>query len=132
MMHMKLELIPVPVTDIDRAKAFYVDQVGVLVDVDMSPTDGVRIVQLTPPGSACSILLSVGLPNLVEMTPGSIRGLHLVVNDIEASKAEMVDRGVEMGRIDDVGGGVRYAQFADPDGNTLTLQEMPWRTGTAF
>ena len=132
MMHMKLELIPVPVTDIDRAKAFYVDQVGFLVDVDMSPTDGVRIVQLTPPGSACSILLSVGLPNLVEMTPGSIRGLHLVVNDIEASKAEMVDRGVEMGRIDDVGGGVRYAQFADPDGNTLTLQEMPWRTSTAF
>ena len=62
MMHMKLELIPVPVTDIDRAKAFYVDQVGFLVDVDMSPTDGVRIVQLTPPGSACSILLSVGLP----------------------------------------------------------------------
>ena len=116
MMHMKLELIPVPVTDIDRAKAFYVDQVGFLVDVDMSPTDGVRIVQLTPPGSACSILLSVGLPNLVEMTPGSIRGLHLVVNDIEASRAEMVDRGVEMGRIDDVGGGVRYAQFADPDG----------------
>jgi predicted enzyme related to lactoylglutathione lyase len=131
-MKMKLELIPVPVTDIDRAKDFYTDNVGFAVDVDMSPADGVRIVQLTPPGSACSILLSRGLPTLNAMKPGAVQGVHLVVPDIERARAELIERGVDLGPIDDVGGGVRYAQFVDPDGNMFTLQEMSWRTGDAF
>ena len=131
-MDMKLELVPVPVTDVDRAKAFYTDRVGFVLDVDVQPADGVRIVQLTPPGSACSILLSTGLADLAAMSPGDIKGLHLVVNDIEQARAELIDRGVEVADIVDVGGGVRYAWFADPDGNSLTLQEMAWRTGDAF
>jgi predicted enzyme related to lactoylglutathione lyase len=92
----------------------------------------VRVVQLTPPGSACSILLSTGLPDIADMLPGSIKALHLVVSNIEASREELIGRGIEVGAIDDVGGGVRYARFADPDGNTLVLQEMSWRTGDAF
>ena len=131
-MDMKLELVPMPVTDVDRAKAFYVEKVGFVEDVDVRPTDGMRICQLTPPGSACSILLSKGLQLIGEMTPGTVRGLHLVVDDIDASRAELVDRGVEIGEIEDVGGGVRYAWFKDPDGNWLALQEMPWRRGDAF
>lgn len=129
---MKLELVPVPVTDIDRAKAFYTDKVGFALDVDVRPADGVRIVQLTPPGSACSILLSSGLSEISDMAPGGIKGLHLVVADIETARRELIDRGVAIGPIDDVGGGVRYARFADPDGNTMTLQEMSWRTGDAY
>jgi predicted enzyme related to lactoylglutathione lyase len=128
---MKLELVPVPVTDVDRAKAFYADRLGFVVDVDVRPADGVRVVQLTPPGSACSISLGTGLA-AYEGTPGSVRALHLVVADIEAARAELVDRGVDVGPVQDVGGGVRYAGFQDPDGNTLTLQEMAWRTGDAF
>jgi predicted enzyme related to lactoylglutathione lyase len=131
-MDMKLELVPVPVTDVDRAAAFYRDQVGFALDVDVQPADGVRVVQLTPPGSACSILLSTGLPDIADMLPGSIKALHLVVGNIEASREELIGRGIEVGAIDDVGGGVRYARFADPDGNTLVLQEMSWRTGDAF
>jgi catechol 2,3-dioxygenase-like lactoylglutathione lyase family enzyme len=120
-----LELIPVPVTDIDKAKAFYTDQAGFTVDVDVSPAEGVRIVQLTPPGSYCSITLSTGLAT-IEMPAGSLRGLHLVVADIEASRAELIGRGVDVGPVEDLGG-VYYAAFADPDGNTWTLQHMPWR-----
>ncbi|TCM45343.1 VOC family protein [Kribbella sp. VKM Ac-2568] len=120
-----LELVPVPVTDIDRAKAFYSEKAGFKVDVDVTPADGVRIVQLTPPGSYCSITLSSGLPTL-DMPAGSIRGLHLVVADIEASRAELVGRGVDVAPVEDMGG-VFYASFADPDGNTWTLQHMPWR-----
>lgn len=131
-MDMKLELVPVPVSDIDRAKAFYTDQVGFGADVDVRPADGVRVVQLGPAGSACSILLSTGLPGLSDMAPGSIRGVHLVVADLDAARAELISRGVEVGPIDDVGGGVRYAPFADPDGNTMILQEMAWRTGENF
>ena len=131
-MNLKLELVPVPVSDVDRAKAFYAEQIGFNVDVDMSPAEGVRIVQLTPPGSACSILLSIGLPEISDMTAGSVRGLHLVVADIEASRRELIDRGVDIGPVQDVGGGVLYAGFADPDGNTMTLQEMPWRTGDHY
>ena len=131
-MDMKLELVPLPVTDVDRAKAFYVDQVGFGVDVDVRPTDGLRIVQLTPPGSACSIGFGTGLPAYDEAPRGSVKALHLVVNDIEAARAELASRGVEIGPVQDVGGGVRYAGFADPDGNTLTLQEMAWRTGDTF
>ncbi|MFI6585710.1 VOC family protein [Embleya sp. NPDC050493] len=120
-----LELVPVPVTDIERAKAFYQDRLGFRLDVDVNPKPGVRIVQLTPPGSACSITLAEGLPTL-DMPPGTLRGLHLVVADIEASRAELVERGVEISEVEDLGG-VFYAYFADPDGNTWCLQHMPWR-----
>jgi predicted enzyme related to lactoylglutathione lyase len=128
---MKLELVPVPVTDVDRAKAFYAEQLGFVVDVDVSPAEGVRVVQLTPPGSACSIGLGTGLP-VYGAPPGSVRGLHLVVADIARARAELVGRGVDVGPVTDVGGGVLYASLQDPDGNSLTLQEMPWRTGEAF
>jgi predicted enzyme related to lactoylglutathione lyase len=128
---MKLELVPVPVTDVDRAKKFYAEQLGFVVDVDVSPAEGVRVVQLTPPGSACSIGIGTGVP-AYEGTPGSVRGLHLVVTDIEAARTELIGRGVDVGEIQDVGRGVQYAGFEDPDGNSLTLQVMPWRTGDAF
>ena len=131
-MDMKLELVIVPVSDVDRAKAFYVDRLGFVQDVDMAPVEGVRIVQLTPPGSACSIGLGRGLPAYDEMAPGSVKAMHLVVADIEQSRSELVARGVDVGDIQDVGGGVRYAWLTDPDGNTMTLQEMAWRTGEAF
>ncbi len=130
-MEMKLELVPIPVTDVDRAKAFYAEQLGFVVDVDVSPADGVRVVQLTPPGSACSIGLGTGL-HAYEAPPGSVRALHLVVADIERARAELIERGIEVGPVQDVGGGVRYAGLEDPDGNTLVLQEMSWRTGDAF
>ncbi len=131
-MQMKLELVPIPVADVDRAKAFYVERLGFVEDVDVRPADGVRVVQLTPPGSACSIGLGTGLPAYDDMAPGAIKGLHLVVADIEQARADLVGRGVAVGEVVDVGGGVRYAWLADLDGNTLTLQEMPWRTGEAF
>jgi catechol 2,3-dioxygenase-like lactoylglutathione lyase family enzyme len=121
-----LELVPVPVTDIDRAKAFYADRLGFHVDVDVRPADGVRVVQLTPPGSACSITLTAGIPFL-DMPIGTLRGLHLVVSDIEKARAELIERGTDVGPVEDLGG-VYYAFFADPDGNTWTLQHMPWRT----
>ena len=120
-----LELVPVPVSDVDRAKAFYSERLGFHVDVDVRPADGVRIVQLTPPGSACSITLVTGIPWL-DMPAGSLRGLHLVVSDIEEARAALIDRGAEVGPVQDLGG-VFYASFADPDGNTWTLQHMPWR-----
>lgn len=129
---MKLELVPLPVADVDRAKAFYLDRLGFIEDVDVRPAPGVRVVQLTPPGSACSVSLSEGLPNISDMSPGTVHGLHLVVSDIDQARQELADRGVDIGPVTDVGGGVRYAWFRDPDGNTLTLQEMPWRTGAAF
>ena len=130
-MDMKLELVPIPVTDVDRAKAFYAQQLGFVVDVDVRPAHGVRVVQLTPPGSACSVGLGTGVA-AYEGQPGSIRGLHLVVTDIEQARAELIARGVDVGDVVDVGGGVLYAGFEDPDGNSLTLQYMPWRTGDAF
>jgi predicted enzyme related to lactoylglutathione lyase len=130
-MDMKLELVPIPVADVDRAKAFYAEQLGFVVDVDVRPADGVRVVQLTPPGSGCSIGLGTGL-EAYEAPPGSLRGLHLVVTDIEQARAELIGRGVDVGAVVDVGGGVLYAGFEDPDGNSLTLQYMPWRTGDAF
>jgi predicted enzyme related to lactoylglutathione lyase len=131
-MQMKVELVPLPVTDVDRAKAFYVDQVGFGVDVDVTPADGLRIVQLTPPGSACSFLLSTGVQWVQDLAPGSSRGVHIVVDGIAKARDELIARGVEVSDIQDVGGGVLYASFQDPDGNTLLLQEMPWRTGDAF
>lgn len=131
-MDMKLELVPVPVSDVDRSLAFYTDQVGFVLDVDVRPTEGMRVVQLTPPGSACSIVIGTGMDALSAMAAGSVQGLHLVVSDIEAARAELIGRGVEVGEVSDVGGGVRYAGFSDPDGNGLLLQEMAWRTGAAF
>ncbi len=130
-MDMKLELVPIPVADVDRAKAFYADQLGFVLDVDVRPADGVRVVQLTPPGSACSIGFGTGIP-AYQAPRGSIRGLHLVVDGIEKARADLIGRGVDVGEIEDVGGGVRYAGFEDLDGNGWTLQVMPWRTGDAF
>jgi catechol 2,3-dioxygenase-like lactoylglutathione lyase family enzyme len=119
-----LELVPVPVSDIDRAKDFYAS-LGFHVDVDVRPADGVRVVQLTPPGSACSITLTEGLAD-VEMPAGTLRGLHLVVSDIEQARSDLIARGADVAPVQDMGG-VFYAFFADPDGNTWTLQHMPWR-----
>lgn len=126
-MDMKLELVPMPVSDIDRARAFYIDKLGFIQDLDVHPNDTIRIVQLTPPGSGCSIVLSAGLPT-IEMPSGSLRGLHLVVKDIYKAREALVGRGVEMGEVDVLDRGVKYSAFSDPDGNTWTLQEMPWRS----
>ena len=131
-MQLKLELVPVPVTDIDRALRFYTEQAGFALDVDVAPAEGVRFVQLTPPGSACSFSLSRGVPSLERMLPGSLHGIHLVVESIADARTELESRGVEVSEITDVGGGVKYAEFADPDGNTLLLQEMAWRTGADY
>ncbi len=131
-MQMKLELVPVPVTDIDRAKSFYTEKVGFALDVDVQPAPGVRVVQLTPPGSACSIVIGTGLNDISDMTAGTQKGLHLVVDSIERSREELIGRGVDVGDVVDVGGGVRYAWFQDPDGNSMVLQEMAWRTGDNF
>jgi predicted enzyme related to lactoylglutathione lyase len=130
-MEMKLELVPVPVSDVDRAKAFYTEKLGFTVDVDVRPAEGVRVVQLTPPGSACSVGIGTGL-GAYDGEPGSLRALHLVVPDIERARAELVERGVEVGEVMNLGGGVKNAGFSDPDGNTLVLQEMAWRTGDQF
>jgi catechol 2,3-dioxygenase-like lactoylglutathione lyase family enzyme len=130
---MKLELIPVPVADLDRAKTFYTDKVGFVADLDVRPAEGVRVVQLTPPGSACSIVLSTGLENLAGMSPGTIRGLHLVVEDIDEARADLLARGVDVDEVEEPGGqGAKYAAFTDPDGNSMVLQEMAWRRGDAF
>ena len=126
-MKMKLELVPVPIADVDRAKAFYVEQVGFHADLDVRPSEGVRIVQLTPPESACSIVLGTGIPSLA-MPPGSLRGLHLVVGDIYQAREALVSRGVEVSEVEEHDQGVKYASFSDPDGNTWALQEMPWRS----
>ena len=121
-MDMKLELVPLPVSDIDRAKAFYVEKLGFHADHDVRPSDTVRVVQLTPPGSACSIVLMAGMGG-IEMPPGSLRGLHLVVTDIEAVRDVLASRGVAVGDVNDLGG-VKYVGFSDPDGNTWMLQEI--------
>ena len=131
-MDMKLELVPLPVTDVDRAKDFYVQTLGFRLDVDVTPSEGMRIVQLTPPGSACSIVIGTGMQAISDMTPGSVKGLHLVVDDIAVAREELLARGVQIGELVPVGGGVTYAWFADPDGNTMVLQQMDWRTGDAF
>jgi predicted enzyme related to lactoylglutathione lyase len=101
-MNWKLELVPIPVSDVDRAKAFYTEKVGFNADHDTRVSDEMRVVQLTPPGSACSIAIGTGI---VETQPGSVQGLHLVVPDIEAARAELVEREVEVGEVQDLGGG---------------------------
>jgi catechol 2,3-dioxygenase-like lactoylglutathione lyase family enzyme len=127
-MQMKLELIPLPVSNVDRAIDFYADKLGFTKDFDVQPSEGVRVVQLTPEGSGCSVGFGTGL-DVYRGEPGSVRGLHLVVDDIDGVRAELVRRGVEVGEIQDFGGGVRGADFSDPDGNTFELQELAWRTG---
>jgi predicted enzyme related to lactoylglutathione lyase len=123
-MDMRIELVPVPVTDTDRAKAFYVDQVGFIADHDYVVEPGtLRFVQLTPPGSACSVVLGEGT---TDMAPGSQRGLQMVITDADAAHAELTSRGVEVGAIEDLPWG-RFIRFADPDGNTWALQEIPPR-----
>ena len=130
-MQMRLELIPLPVSDVDRAIAFYADKLGFKKDVDVRPGEGVRVVQLPPEGSGCSVGFGTGL-DVYAGEPGSGRGLHLVVEDITEARAELVRRGVEIGEIHDFGGGVKGADFADPDGNTFELQEMAWRKGAKY
>jgi catechol 2,3-dioxygenase-like lactoylglutathione lyase family enzyme len=122
-MDWKIELIPVPVTDIDRAKAFYVDQVGFHADYDIPVTDDLRFVQLTPPGSACSIVLDA---NMTEMTPGTQKGIQIVVDDAEAAHAQLLEHGVAASEIDEQEWG-RFIYFSDPDGNTWSLQQIPVR-----
>jgi len=135
-MDFKLELVLIPVADVDRAKAFYTENVGFNLDVDTSPVEGFRVVQMTPPGSACSITVGTGI---TDAAPGSYRGTHLVVTDIEAARAELAGRGVEVSDIrhfdrakgewqpgadpdhSDYGS---FADFSDPDGNTWVLQEV--------
>ncbi len=123
MPEMRLELVPVPVSDVDRAKAFYL-QAGFKLEVDTRMSDPMRVVQFTPPGSACTIVFGTGMGELTDMQPGSVKGLHLVVADISMARDALVRRGLEVGQITDVSG-VKYAGFNDPDGNLWLLQEFP-------
>jgi catechol 2,3-dioxygenase-like lactoylglutathione lyase family enzyme len=124
-MDWKLELVAVPVSDVDRAKAFYVDQVGFHADHDHQVSDELRFVQLTPPGSACSIAIGTGI---VDSPPGSVKGLQLVVPDADAARAELLERDVEVGEVQDFPWG-RFVFFQDPDGNAWSVQELPPRPG---
>ena len=117
---MKLELVPVPVSDVDRAKAFYVDRVGFDADHDNTMGESVRFVQLTPPGSACSIVIGSGI---TPSPPGSLQGLLLVVSDIDGARAELAERGVEISEVRAEDWGARHAYFQDPDGNSWQLQQ---------
>jgi predicted enzyme related to lactoylglutathione lyase len=119
----KLELIAVPVSDVDRAKAFYTEQAGFNPDQDHTVSDELRFVQLTPPGSACSIAIGKGV---LDTPPGSVQGLQLVVSDIEAARDELSGRGVEVGDIQDFPWG-RFVFFSDPDGNGWAVQQIPPR-----
>ena len=122
-MDMKLELVILPVSDVDRAKAFYTDKIGFNADHDHTVSDEIRFVQLTPPGSACSIAFGKGI---AEGEPGSVRGLQVVVSDIEAIHADLVARGAEVSEISDLAWG-RFVFFADPDGNKWAVQQLPPR-----
>src|ERR671917_1848778 len=123
-MNWKLELVAIPVTDVDRAKAFYVEQVGFQTDHDHQVNDALRFVQLTPPGSACSIMLGTGI---TKMPPGSQQGIQVVVNDVEAARQELIERGVAASEVDVQPWG-SFVTFSDPDGNTWALQQLPPRT----
>ena len=124
-MDMRLEVIAIPVSDVDAARAFYVDQVGFALDHDIRPSAGMRVVQMTPPGSSCSVVIGEGLP-LGE--PGTARGAQLVVDDIDAVRAALADRGVPISDVLQLGPqgapGSRFAFFDDPDGNGWSLQEI--------
>jgi catechol 2,3-dioxygenase-like lactoylglutathione lyase family enzyme len=124
-MDMKLELVPVPVTDVDRAKAFYVDKVGFNADHDHRVNENLRFVQLTPPGSACSIVIGDGI---TQMPPGSLKGLQMVVADARAARQELRQRGVDVSDVEEMPWGA-FVFFSDPDGNTWALQQIPPRPG---
>lgn len=126
-MDWKIELVAIPVSDVDRAKAFYVDQVGFNDDHDFVVNENLRFVQLTPPGSACSIVLGTGI---TEMAPGSQKGVQIVVPDADAARDELRSRGVDASEVDEQPWG-RFVFFADPDGNTWALQQLPPRDGDA-
>jgi predicted enzyme related to lactoylglutathione lyase len=121
----KLELVAVPVSDVDRAKDFYTQKAGFNADHDHTVSDEIRFVQLTPPGSACSIALGKGV---VDTPPGSLAGLQLVVSDIEAARAELAERGVDVGDVQEFPWG-RFVFFSDPDGNRWSVQETQPRGG---
>ena len=123
-MQMKLELIPVPVTDVDRAKAFYTEKIGFHADFDQQVREDLRFVQLTPAGSACSVVIGVGITT---MQPGSLEGLLMVVSDVKAVREALVKRGVDISEIDVQPWG-SFAYFCDPDGNSWSLQQIPSRT----
>ena len=122
-MDFKLELVPVPVSDVDRAIAFYRDKAGFHLDQDHTVNEELRFVQLTPPGSACSIAMGKGI---VDSAPGSIRGLQMVVADIHAARAEMLERGVDVGEVQTFPWG-KFVYFSDPDGNSWSVQQLPPR-----
>jgi predicted enzyme related to lactoylglutathione lyase len=122
-MDWKLELVAIPVSDVDRAKAFYTEQAGFNADHDITVSDEIRFVQLTPPGSACSIAIG---PGVTDAPPGSVRGMQLVVSDITAARAELAGRGVEVGDVQEFPWG-RFVFFGDPDGNRWAVQEVPDR-----
>jgi predicted enzyme related to lactoylglutathione lyase len=119
-MDWKLELVAVPVSDVDRAKAFYVDQAGFVLDHDHTVNESLRFIQLTPPGSACSITIGTGIS---DKAPGSVGGLQLVVADADAARAELVSRGVAASEVQDFPWG-RFTFFSDPDGNGWAVQEI--------
>lgn len=120
---MRLELVPVPVSDVDRAKAFYV-QFGFGNVQDHQVSETMRVVQLTPPGSSCAIVFGTGMGPITDMSPGSVKGLHLVVNDIAAARAALQERGLNPSDVEDMGG-VLYSYLSDPDGNMWALQQWP-------
>lgn len=122
-MELKLELVMVPVSDVDRSKAFYADQCGFVVDHDVQVNDELRFVQLTPPGSACSIAIGT---NIVEGEPGSLQGLQVVVDDADAAHDFLVERGVDASAVVDLDWG-RFTYFRDPDGNAWAVQQLPAR-----
>ena len=122
-MDFRLELVAVPVSDVDRAKAFYVEQAGFVLDHDHTVSDDIRFVQLTPPGSGCSIAIGKGV---TDAPPGSVEGLQLVVDDIEAAHEELAGRGADVSEIADFPWG-RFVFFSDPDGNRWAVQQIPDR-----
>ena len=122
-MHWKLELVAVPVSDVDRAKAFYTENAGFNLDHDHRVSDEIRFVQLTPPGSACSIAIGMGI---ADTPPGSVQGLQLVVSDINAARAELLERGVEVSGVEEFPWG-SFVFFSDPDGNGWSVQQLPAR-----
>ena len=122
-MDFRLELVAIPVSDVDRAKAFYVDQAGFNADHDHVVSDDVRFVQLTPPGSACSIALGKGV---IDTPPGSVQGMQMVVDDIHAARAELAGRGVDVSEVQEFPWGA-FVFFSDPDGNGWAVQELPPR-----
>jgi catechol 2,3-dioxygenase-like lactoylglutathione lyase family enzyme len=127
-MDMKIELVAIPVSDVDRAKAFYVDQVGFNADHDYQVNDGLRFVQLTPPGSACSIVMGTGI---TQMPPGSQKGVQMVVANAEAARQELISRGVNASDVDAQPWG-SFVFFSDPDGNAWSLQELTaWSAGAS-